>query len=564
MASTWQNPTNELTNYTATSNQDVYGLNCNNNAWNGPEDIAWRCNQTDDCDGFITYSGRSGGCMILKSRNGNKGISNGRPVTSNGTTTYSKKSTAWRKAKDPDTTDPSILPIGTGKTKVRLWANMVDQGCQSGTEGGQEWGLTKPGILNPSGGNTALGASTGQTYCNDCVSGYYIPLGWKFIFDQNGVDGGGNVEGYYDRGNQPGCYNMDSPTYHGMNDQMTEGLIQNIGFDVNAHFADMTNNGIDPVDAKQIKLNWCSATNANLDNQNCKNFFADTTPSGAGMSWYATKLALCDGQGGHASPNDSSCVNAINNVQKSTAVVDGVSQGTATALVQTYCDANPNDALCGCYNVTKYNTQCISDSTKQNLPGCENLNSDFGRLPNYASVIAADKFCASSDCITSALSSSTAFMPVARSPQQACPTIQACIQDFRNANFSGASLSTNCKNTLNISTAPPPPPGTPPPPPGTPPPPPGAVGAGPPPTGTPPSGTPVTQGSDGSTLPITNPTVANVLDTKTKQYGAIGGGVFIILCCCCLLVLMMSGGGDGGGGGASTAALLASLGSAGD
>jgi hypothetical protein len=47
------------------------------------------------------------------------------------------------------------------------------------------------------------------------------------------------------------------------------------------------------------------------------------------------------------------------------------------------------------------------------------------------------------------------------------------------------------------------------------------------------------------------------VDTKEKQYGAVGGLVFLILCCCCLALLLLTGGGSGGssGPGASNVAL---------
>ena len=210
---------------------------------------------------------------------------------------------------------------------------------------------------------------------------------------------------------------------------------------------------LEPASWKQVKLEYCSASIQNLDSSGCKNFFSDSSSAGPGISWYAPKLALCDGQGGHGAPNFPSCVTSINDVLKTTTTIDAVNRSTATGLVQSYCDANPQDSLCSCYNVTKYASRCISDASLQSLPGCSTLKSDFGDLPNYASVIIADKFCSSSDCITNALSSGKALMPVARSPQQTCPPIQACIQDFRNANLSGASVSAECKQTLHMTNS---------------------------------------------------------------------------------------------------------------
>jgi len=278
----------------------------------------------------------------------------------------------------------------------------------------------------------------------------------------------------------------------------------------------------------QAKDDYCLQL-ANVDSQPCQNWLdtygqssCSADPNNCSSASYnSAKLQLCKN-----APNWTtiqSCVQTVNNVMKTGLPAE---QTTAEDMVSTYCNANPTDPLCGCFNVTSLGSQCISDASKHDLPGCSALNSDFGNLPNYASVIAADKFCASSDCITNALSSGTEFIPAARSPQQTCPTIQACIQDFRNANFSGANLTAECKQTLNINT---PPAGAPSP---------TAVGAQPP----SPAGTPVTTGTDGSKLPITNPTIANVLNTSTKQYGAIGGCVLFILCCCAIILLLIMGG----------------------
>jgi hypothetical protein len=88
-----------------------------------------------------------------------------------------------------------------------------------------------------------------------------------------------------------------------------------------------------------------------------------------------------------------------------------------------------------------------------------------------------------------------------------------------------------------------------------------AAGVSPPPIGTPPVA--AATESDGSTLLITNPTVANVLNTKTKQYGAIGGCIFIILCCCCILILLMSGDSEGPSGPSAANIAFARLSTAG-
>ena len=294
----------------------------------------------------------------------------------------------------------------------------------------------------------------------------------------------------------------------------------------------------------QIKDDYCAKTE-NVDSPQCTHWL-DTfgTPSCESnpfdcsqLSYNSSKLAICNsGQNWTGTP---SCISTVNNVMKTGLQAE---QTTATTMVQNFCDAHVNDPLCGCYNVTKYGSQCISDDSKKTLPGCDNLNTDFRGLPSFASIIGADKFCASSDCITNALSSSSELMPVPRASATSCPPIQACIQNFQGAVLNNSEVSASCKQTLNISTTPPPS---------------GTPASGTPPSGTPPSDTtpsgtpasgtpspPATTGSDGSTLPITNPTVANVLDTSTKQYAAMGGVACLILICCILFLVLATSGGD--------------------
>ena len=571
MASTWQNPTNELTNYTATSNQDVSGLNCNNNARNGPEDIAWRCNQTDDCDGFITYSGRSGGCMILKSRNGNKGISNGRPVTSNGVTTYAKKSTTWRKAKDLDTTDPSILPVGTAQSFVKLFADYG--GAWTGGTGGTEFTLTKPGLLNPGGGNSTLGSGTGETYCNDCVSSYCIPLGWKFIFDQNGNDGNGNVEGYYDRGNQPGCYGIDSPTWHGMNDQMTEGLIQNIGFDVFAHWDDMSTKGVVAADELLIKRKWCGIQSPS---QLVANKTKCTGPTSSGTrvlsdtDWatYLTNACLADTNNNWANQP------AVIDEMKTLYLGNQDSQGHIQALFKTFCRGDPlnpkstgghrTDVRCAAINADDFGvlpgTSNCFDAANSSFPGCAtaeidgvpyiglvDLLSPLFSLPPGPLGTAINSANTNPGCLIQAGRLAATNGPDNTFPYQqtVCnpPNLQICGINVSVGAAQNSPIDASCNQTM-INNAPPGSPGAAPPP--------GSPGAAPPP------------GSPGAAPPLPIPALSNIgLDTPDKQYGGIGGCICLIcICFIMIIVLAMSGGGDEGGGG-STAALLASLGAAG-
>ena len=269
----------------------------------------------------------------------------------------------------------------------------------------------------------------------------------------------------------------------------------------------------------QVKDDYCLGWAGAIDSGPCRAWFGTFGASScnqdncARSSYNSSKLQVCNGKSNWTV--DTTCVSTINNIMKSGLPAE---QTEAQRMVTAFCTANPTSPLCGCYNVTAYGSQCISDASKSTLPGCAAIKTDFAGLPAAAAVIGADKFCASSDCVTNALSSGTEFLPAARAPAQSCPPIQACIQNFQGAVLNNSEVSASCKQTLNISTAPAPAPGTPP----------------APPTGTPPSPAPAPT----SNLPIKNPTVANVLDTSTKQYGAIGGLACIISMCLLFLIIL--------------------------
>jgi hypothetical protein len=442
-----------------------------------------------------------------------------------------KKGTPPHKAQD-FVDGIGILPQN-GDTKVVVCAD--SSAAQTGYSSGSCQGFGRSAQL------------TGVQGFGDNIHSMYVPLGLKAMVDLDYLEGGnygGNKDqtgvGYNFTNSGPaisfvGSINTQNGEYGDFRNGWNPGngistlIIGQTPINMSdiGTFQGLESRGVGTNDARILRYNFCSNL-ATIDRTECKNFLS--LPSN-GYDFDVVKTNLCNQDPNwHSNPT---CVAAINSAQKTGSQAG---KDTATEMVRVFCSANPTDPLCACYNVTLYGSQCISDSSKQSIPGCDNLKNDFGSLPSYASVLSADKFCASSDCITGALSANSALMPVGRSPQQTCPTIQACIQDFRNAQFNGSSLTASCQQTLNIGGAPP----------GA------AVGASPP----SPAGTPSPTGSDGSTLPITNPAVANVLDTSTKQYGAIGALVFCILICCCLLLLLM-GGDEGGSGSNALAARLA-------
>lgn len=147
----------------------------------------------------------------------------------------------------------------------------------------------------------------------------------------------------------------------------------------------------------------------------------------------------------------------VNNTMRGGSGIGAADQATATNLVQTNCDANPKDPMCGCYNVTKYGNACLSDSSKTTLPGCAGLVKEFASLPAGATVGTMSMFCASNEC-SNALNGDSSLLP-GTNPKPCQVNIAQCVNDFSNAHLNGSPVSANCNNAINnVSTAPPPPP----------------------------------------------------------------------------------------------------------
>jgi hypothetical protein len=176
------------------------------------------------------------------------------------------------------------------------------------------------------------------------------------------------------------------------------------------------------------------------------------------------------------------------------------------------------------------------------LPGCKSIADKVGKYKSLGATFLTTSlkpFCACDECTKAKTGSAGQYIsqPAADQASLCTDKINACFQQVTIGEMSGGNLNAGC-TIQDINAAP-----------GSPSSGGGGGGGG---GGSP----PVTRGPDGSTLLITNPTIANVLDTNTKQYGAIGGCVFIIICLCIIIIALMSGG-DSGGSGANLATLLA-------
>ena len=221
----------------------------------------------------------------------------------------------------------------------------------------------------------------------------------------------------------------------------------------------------------------------------------------------------------------------------------------AKRLISDFCNAHPDDPKCGCYNaVNKGLSGC--QSAPDGTPGCAELKAlgiQFDNAPDEFKPIfqnmknQVNAMCLSENCKTargSTTNSAGILLPGTVPGGDCASNFNVCLTKLTVGQMTGGSIDASCKQEFNL---------------------PGGGGSGM--TAGSPSmggggggGAPVTTGSDGSTLLITNPTVANVLDTNTKQYGAIGGCIFIILICLVLIVLSMGGDSSSSGPSASNIA----------
>ena len=505
----------ELDNYTATDNVNHPNTpSIAYNPWYSEEIMAWVCNQDDNCEGFLYDKGKGhGGWMFNASKL--------RPaVADKNIRTQMKKNKGWRKADNPDTSNLSILPRDQTKTRFIAW--------------GTAWKPEGDTIVNT--GTTCCG-QPGYPSCNG-MNQYRVPLGWKWMMTNNGIENGDNVEGYWDRANMgwDGTkYDLDRPTNHGMTDRDDCILAQNIGFDIPANWDTMVSKGVHPDDALQIKHNWCNANTDNINTAKCTNFYATPEAAAAGFHYDQDLFYMCKNDANWF--NKAACRTAINNGVKGTN--ESVRQQSKD-LVKGYCNTqdgeNQSDGICGCANVVKYAGRCLTD--KAGIPGCKELKATIGDLPSGAQVAFSDMFCASDVCVTQALGDA-ALLPSYTAGKQ-CPNITQCVQDFRNANFQGSQIDASCKNTVNITGVAPPAPAAGPAPPAASTPAASTPAASTPAASTPAASTPAastpaaTPAADTSGAPIPAGKYALVdqyAPTPQKQYALIGCIIIIILCC---------------------------------
>ena len=496
--------------------------------------VAWMCNQTDNCRGFMRRRVNFEFWFWLTTEHGGSTTVPHSPTTDTTLDTYVKNSLTVRKANNPDTSDPSILT--SPKTKI-VFNNASDNFNTGGAVGSSN--SVHPLFTQAYGGlpdNPAL--NIGPNNINEVT----VPLGWRFLDGDNGWASG-----------QSGCCHNsvltgDNYKKNSWGHYQDGILVENRGFDVNAEWQTMSAKGVHPDDEKLIKFKWCTQNLDNLKTTQCQQFFA--APSNS-YNYDVSYLQLCNSvSGGWQTSAD--CIHEVNIMLNQTSTsTNNPSQVTASGMVQTFCNANPTNPLCACYNVTNAAYDCLK--AQKTLPGCADLNSQIGTLPPDAQITWADRFCASVAC-NDARTGNGVLMPAQRNPSQNCPDITQCITDLRNAVLTDSNLaiSQQCKTTVGSANSP------------------SthnakvaadaaaakatadaaAAKATTPPANTPPANTPPANTPPANTPPGITPSGTPTVDNNQTAIVA-GGGILGILCsfgafCCCILLmfLLFSGGGS--------------------
>jgi len=425
---------------------------------------AWMCNQTDYCSGFTYYTGSdkttdgNGGAaywnfargpLLYSDFNGPRsgfdygfGAPNYPSTTMNYVTTYDY----YRKnARAPNTVytvptfdatnntgDPSIISTAQGASTfpnmfgggVNNNTNIID-GSNGGTckESDSEWTKSFPsGTYNACNGD----------FPNDSVSGYMIPIGWKWLTTENCNDGygivgdkNGDSESYlrnflgYNNGRPvvphepapPSGTNVSDPTSYAactntvMNDNIVSSAIfEQIGFDVPTHWDDMvTSGGLTPTEQKTIQTNWCNAVTQVQTLAGNKDSSGNTRCSTLlGTEAYNTLLLKkCQAMGDWTLEN--LCLKAVAESIQNNDETNG-NNSTATAMVQKFCrggdGSNPKgigpgrsttglgNRLCGCLNAhdfgvlsTPPDSNCY---TYPNMAGCTQVVAKTKDVINYS------------------------------------------------------------------------------------------------------------------------------------------------------------------------------------
>jgi hypothetical protein len=530
---------NPLDNYTFTPSTDAHAANMSRFKWINDWEMAYICNQMDDCPAFLKaknnqapVNGVQGGGYMRKG-------SIGQRVASTYWDSWIKKGSV-QKVSEHKPNEPSVLE--TPVTKVSFF--------DGGNFDGTEWKHGR-GFVN--------GNFTGD----DHQGSIRVPLGYRFIgFEHymnsdNSTNGAGNTTGIRVG---PVDLSMSQLQANGVLDNISSYIIEQIPFDIEANWDRMTVGYIDPTDQALIKANFCRSTGPDRlvgSRADCKTILG--TPE------YNLQLVnKCAADTSFGWINNRQIVDTLKTIvrggeEHSGEVVDLFNMycrgGDGTQMKST--GGHRTDKRCACINASDFGisgtSNCFDDGIKD-FPGCKTgpyygdaTTAHVGLVDKFRPVVtypdqamvatAISSFNADTGCLVEACSTTIAG---ANTSDMMLSTMQSACRNV-NMTFCGAPINIGAAQdspiqvTQNCTSGTPPGSGT-----ST------AVGSAPQPGGTPPSGTPDSGAPPSSDTLWPADTVPG-LDTKPKQIGLLFF-IFIICLCCCLMIvgLGLSGSGNSG------------------
>ena len=214
-------------------------------------------------------------------------------------------------------------------------------------------------------------------------------------------------------------------------------------------FSDQTMNDVfDTTTTAQIRCEFCSKPE-NIDSLTCRNFFAD---SRTGVNWFTVKLGLCGAKNWGADPT---CVNAVNDIFKTTDSVNSVNRSTAGAMTDLYCQDKTKPA-CACYNVSKRTTDQIL-AEPNTTAGVKNIKDKVGKYKSLGATFLTAQikpFCASDECKVAQQSTSGTIISQP-GPRDGCnDKINACFSQISIGQMQGGNLNAGC-TIQDLSSSPP-------------------------------------------------------------------------------------------------------------
>lgn len=267
--------------YGESGNTDARGPTRVHINWLDADAMAFVCDQYDDCPGFMN---RANGKGPDNNRGGGGWLKSGtQPLYNVGGLTYFQRNTRGPVASAHKPNQPSVLE--NPETKVSFY--------DGGNFDGERW-------------EHGRGVRNGGFGGEDRTASIIIPLGYKFIGFSHYTDkdfagqwqqGSGDSTGIY---MGPASINGGQLSAMGMADKISSFIIEQVPFDVNARWDDMTNSQyrITSNDARAIKEAYCRTADG-IQNTKC---------SDAGLATYCpARSTTC-----YAAATDITCPNGYN------------------------------------------------------------------------------------------------------------------------------------------------------------------------------------------------------------------------------------------------------------